>query len=276
MLAVAGLTVWAGADRPVIYAAGHSLKDQRIALTAWGSGTVAESDETAFEGTKSIRISSRNFFQGGILSFGSPINLSEAFSDTNNLVRLTFRFADSNMTIPGGPNPQGNPGRGGGRGGDGYAPVIPGVSIGFGFMQRGGGGEGGGGGQGQPQPGAQPVAVRPPVPPALLDTIRVIVTTTDNLKSELYLPVANSSRAERGWRTTSFPLQAVSGFARTNKVVRQIAVSLESTATMFVGDIRVVQDSTPISVDVNATTLNLALNDKVTLRARGFAGSTLL
>ena len=57
-----------------IYAPARSIKDQNISLRGWGSGTISETDETAFEGAFSLRVSTRNFFQGGMIAFGNPLD----------------------------------------------------------------------------------------------------------------------------------------------------------------------------------------------------------
>src|SRR5437016_6081141 len=86
--AVAGSAVAQGPK--VLYSPGRDIKDQGIGITAWGSGVISQTDEAAFEGTMSVRVSTRNFFQGGILNFSQPIDVSEAFNDKANLLRLTF------------------------------------------------------------------------------------------------------------------------------------------------------------------------------------------
>ncbi len=299
-----GLYALSGAQSgPGIYLAGHTIKDQGITLKPWGSGTIAETDEVAFEGTTSVRIYSRNYFQGGALTFSKPVDVSKQFDLPNDLLEITFRTADSGLVIPGakpGAKPSGGDGEGGGGGGRGRrgggggaggALVAPGAGMGIGlpgtfpammllgFQRRpggggGGGGEGGGGGaaqggNGQPAPGQ-------PQPIGQVENIRIIITTTDNLRSEFYVPIASSFSGDRGWRSTAFPLSAISGFGRTNKIIKEISISTDGQATMFIGNMRIVTDTTPISGDTNVSTINVGLGEKILLSARGFAGSTLL
>ena len=107
--------------------------------------------------------------------------------------------------------------------------------------------------------------------------IRVIISTTDGKKSEAYIPTNTSSSAgERGWRTVSVPLQAISGFDRTNKVINQIGLSADTTTTFYVGDLRVVSDSTPIRADINPKTFNRELGAEMIFSARGEGGSSIL
>jgi hypothetical protein len=112
--------------------------------------------------------------------------------------------------------------------------------------------------------------------PAKFENLRVIVSTTDGKKSEAYVPVTTSGSGERGWKSISIPLQAISGFDRTNKTVQSIAFSGDVTTTFHVGDLRIVNDSTPLRVDANARTINLALGDEFVFIANGSGGASIL
>jgi hypothetical protein len=110
-MALAGI-----ASAQFIYAPVRSIKDQGITVRGWGSGTISETDELAYEGSYSIRVSTRNFFQGGIMAFANPVDLAGAYGNKNNLLRILIRVADSNLTL-GGPSGGGPVGGGGKTGG---------------------------------------------------------------------------------------------------------------------------------------------------------------
>jgi len=110
----------------------------------------------------------------------------------------------------------------------------------------------------------------------VLKTMRFIVTTSDGKKSEAYVPVNLNATGENGWLTVSVPLQSIAGFDRTNKDVKEIAFAGDATTTFYVGDIRVIGDSTPIQGEINQQSLNLGLGEEVTLSAYGFGGSSNL
>ncbi|MFZ4508239.1 MAG: PKD domain-containing protein [Fimbriimonas sp.] len=309
----------------VLYAPVRLIKDQNISLRSWGSGTISETDEAAYEGTNSIRISSRNFFQGGSIVFGSGTDLNAAYADKNNLLRLIYRPIDSNTTFGGtGGGAPGLGGRGGGdaegapggRGGPGAAPggrggggIPGGVPGGRGGGAPGGipggvpGGRGGAaGGQGLPPGGLNGIGGIPSglrggqgfpggglpgglgrgagmagnAQPTGLKTLRFIITTTDNKKSEAYVPVTTSSAGDKGWKSVAVPLQAISGFDRTNRVIKEIALAGDTTTSFFVGDIRVINDTTPIRGEANYKDINLALGQEVTFTASGTGGSSVL
>lgn len=242
-----------------LLSAGRSVQDQSISLISWGSGTVGESDEIAFEGTTSIRVSTRNFFQGGILRWGQAVNLSAAANDPNNLLLFTIHVPGGGAAAGGGPG--GRPGMGGPGG-----PGGPGIGAAGGGAPGAATGLGGGAAAGGASTGGLPV----------MRTMRVIVTTTDGLRSEAFLDITSSGTDANGWRNVGIPIQAIRGFDRTNKEVQEIAFAGDTSVSFFVGEIRVLNDRTPIQGDVNVRELNLAFGDQFTFIANGFAGPTQL
>jgi PKD repeat protein len=109
-----------------------------------------------------------------------------------------------------------------------------------------------------------------------MKNLRLIVTTSDGKKSEVYVPLDTSSNTERGWKSVAIPLQAITGFDRTNKIVKEIAFSGDGTSTFFVGDLRVVNDSTPIHGEIENQSSNFAVGDTVTFHATGSGGASVL
>jgi len=274
------------AQSAILYQPARTAKDQGLTIRSWGSGTISETDETAFQGTNSIRVSTHNFFQGGILSFGSPVDMTKDFNSKTNLLKITFKVADSGVVKTGGTS--GGPGRGstgpagrgggvpgGGRQGGGF-PGGPGGQRGGFPGGPAGGGIGGPGGPagGRGGPGGASGTVEAPV----LTTFRLIIGTTDGKKSEVYVPADTSTASEDGWKNVAIPLQAITGLDRTNKTIQSISIGANTIATFYVGDLRVVDDSTPIRGEMipDVTEMNLALGDEVTFSAAGRGGSSIL
>lgn len=291
------------AQSEVLYRPALDVKDQGITIKSWGSGTISETDETAYEGTHSIRVSTKNYFQGGLIGFGNPIDLSKDYLSKSNLLKLTFKLADSGVLRGGGGLGGGKGGLfgggGAGLGGGGRGPGGgPGSGPGFGAGQRGGGGLGGpaggvgppggfGGGQrgGPGGFGGQRGGLGGPGGPGaggatapVLKQLRLIISTTDGLKSEVYVPANTNSASDQGWTTVAIPLQAISGLDRTNKVISGIGIAGNTTATFYVGDLRVIDDTTPIRGETNVPNgeLNVALGDEYTLTGTGFGGASIL
>lgn len=320
-----------------VYRSVYTLKDLKIQTRPWGSGTISETDEAAYEGGHSVRITSRNFFQGGILAMDKPVDLSK--TDPKSVLRIAIRTPQARVMTPkpaqgqggagfpfGGPGTPGQGGRGGGGGGAGAgagdgggedggggAYLSPGsVGSGFAFatntfpgqvgfqqpptqgppgsfpgsfppgMTPGGQFPPGFGGFGGPQQQA-PQQTLPP-----MQFLRLIIATTDGKKSETYLPVNQSQPDKAGWKTVGIPLDAINGFSKTNKVVKQVSFAADTLATFYIGGVAMVQDTTPIDGNIYArikgvqnkfsaiTFANLALNDTVEFRGAGTAGATIL
>jgi hypothetical protein len=208
LAALCFLGAWASAAE--LYTPTRAAKDQGMVLKSWGSGTIAETTEAAFDGTMSIRVSSRNFFQGGLMQFETPVDLSAEFGDRNNLLRLM-------VNLPSG------------------AGAASGIK-----------------------------------------TLRLVVGTSDGKKSEAYVSLANIMADARGWRGIGIPLQAIRGFADTNKTVSSIALSADTVGTVYIGEIRTFNDTTPVYGETGVTELNLAIGDEYTFTASGSGGATPL
>ncbi|MBL8087395.1 MAG: PKD domain-containing protein [Chthonomonas sp.] len=258
------LCAWAAAAPSVVlYSPTRTVKDQGVSLTGWGSGSIAETDEAAYEGTNSIRISTRNFFQGGRIVFANAVDFSEAAADPNNLLRVAVKLADSTQTMGGGPGARsGGPGASSTSGGGGMA--------GDEGAERGGG-DPSGGVRGGPGSGS---GTTTPATPTAFDQIRMIVTTSDGLKSEVFLKFG--AAGENGWRMVSAPLQAISGFARTNKKVVEVAFSGNSVGTFYIGEVRSINDATPISGEPTFRERNIGLGEELQFSAIGYGGSSTL
>lgn len=252
-----GLVGFALGQGTSVYTPTKRIEEQGIGLMGWGSGTISETDEAKFEGSWSLRITTRNLFQGGLIRLSKPVDLSGQFADKNNLLRIALRAPETAMLISSG---------GGGKPGGGGA----GVGDAGGALKGGGKGGPESGGQGRGL-GTTTSSTAP-----ALKTLRFVITTTDGLKSEAYVPIATSGSGERGWKTVALPLVAIRGLDRTNKIVKEIGVSGDSLAIFYIGEMRVFSDTTPISGEVNFKSMNLALGDERELRATGYGGASVL
>lgn len=258
------------------------MKDQAISLRSWGSGICSETEEDAFEGSSSIRVTTKNLFQGGILTWEKPVDLSGSFSDKANLLRITFKSLDAAVTGGGGGGGAGaadSGGKGGGKGAGG----------GFGLDGGAGGGRGAGagatGGQGG-RPGGAPGFGAPGAggagggggssAPSTLKMMRIIISTTDGKKSEAFVPAATTVSVDRGWKQAGIPLQAIKGFDKTNKIVKYISFSGDVSTAFYLGDIRVINDRTPIRAETTFRTALCGINDTLTFSASGYGGSSVL
>lgn len=270
----------------VLYTPVRSIKDQNISLKSWGSGSMAETDEAAYEGTTSLRVSTRNYFQGGMMRLGQPVDVAGAFTDKNNMLRFVIRVQDMGMTFggggalggtgggePGGKTAGAPPGLGAGNSGGSGGP--PGQGRGGGSVGPPGGQGRGGGSVGPPSGGGGALGGGSQVTESLKN-LRVIITTTDGKRSEVYLPLETSSASERNWRLVAIPLQAINGLSDSNKAIESVSFSGDATSTFYVGEVRVINDSTPITGDTTFHDLNLALGDEIDFVGMGYGGASVL
>ncbi len=293
---VAAASIMAGSvfaqSGSAIYNPVRDLKDQGIVLKAWGGGVASETDENSLDGGRSIRVSTKNYFQGAFIVFKKAIDLSSLFGDKNNLLRIACATAgtgtsgggavgggvggaDGGSTV-GGP-PKGGGGRIGGGGGGGGA--AGGATLG-GPGNQGKGGPGGG----QRGPGGAPGIGGPggfggsnsAGAAPTLKTLRLLIHTTDGKFSEAYVPVVGANLNDGKFRMSAIPLQAITGFEQTNKQVDQIGLAGDATATFYLGELRVINDSTPITGEIQQQSMNLALGQEVNFSAYGFGGASVL
>lgn len=280
-----------GQTSSTIYTPVKSVKDQGITLKSWGSGVVSETDEMAYEGTHSIRVSGRNLFQGLILSLEKPVDMNAKFGDKNNLLRFMIAFASKNTMSPRG-GMMGGPGMMGGVGGPMGGATMGGAGgIRGGQGNRGGGTRGGGQGTGGGPGGMMggpggimggPGGMRGGAGTTLSDAettirnVRVVIVTTDGKRSEAFIPVTSNTGKLSDFKAIAVPLQGISGFDKTNKIIKEVAISGDAVSTYYVGDIGVYNDPTPIMADIVASSTNLALNEEISLYAVGNGGSSVL
>ncbi|MES1227540.1 MAG: PKD domain-containing protein [Armatimonadota bacterium] len=275
-LVVLGLTVVAAAQAQTLYSG--AAADKSVSVRSWGGGSVRQTDELGPADPHTIRVSSRNYYQGGLIRFSHPVSFAQAYEGKDNLLKLTVRFPKTIATTTPAPQP-GMTTRGGDddeRGGDtgprgaptGGRPGVPPGGLGRPGMPPTGM-PGMPPGMGQPRP-----AVAAPATPS---TVRLIVTTSDGLHSEAYVDLPLEQARSGGWIPAAIPLQAISGFSRTNKEIVGVTVSADTPSTFFIKEIAVSSDQTPIYADLNLQTdLNLAFGDEYTFVASGYGGATQL
>ena len=270
-----------GDGTTILYRPGVPLTEQSISIKPWGGGICTETDDTAYEGTKSVRITTRNFYQGGTFTFGKNVDLATSFVDKNNLLRITYKSLDAATgSAGGGAGAVGGAGAGagaaGGRPGSG-GPGGLGGGPGAAGGGRGGPGAAGGpsggpsGGQGGPSGGVGSGGTVTP-----LKSIRMIITTTDGKRSEAILPAATSSSNDRGWKQAGIPLQSIRGFDSTNKIIKSIGFAGDVSTAFYIGDMRVLSDKTPIRGEPNFRTLQTFKNAENIYSATGYGGSSVL
>lgn len=227
-----------------IYRPTMALPDQRITLKGWGSGTIAEVGDLVYDGTRSIRISSRNYFQGGTLIFSEPRDLSAVFEDKSSMVVITIQAPELEIATE----------QGKGKGELSTSKKTRGESLNVGT-----------------EAGTKSVEI---FIRKVLGMVRAVITTDDGLKSEVYFDLTSSLPDSKGWLTSGVPVAAISGFEKTSKRIQSVTFSGDAVSTFYIGQMVIRKDSTPIYVEPSVRDLNVALGDTVNLYAFGSSGAT--
>lgn len=207
--------------------AGQPAAESGITLRSWGAGTIEDSSETTFVGSRSLKVLTRGTLSGGWVIFNTPVDLRADLNAPGKVMRFTLRFAGTGgaqggmMSGPrGGPGvgAQGGAPRGGpGFGGEGGGPEAPG-----GLGSPGGPSGGGSGGQ-----TTQPT----------LRELRLIIETSDGQRTETTVPLQNLRTDESGWQSISVPLNAIEGLRETNGQIAKIGVFGDTTGIFYIGEI---------------------------------------
>jgi hypothetical protein len=220
--------------------AGQPTENAGITLRSWGAGSIEDSTETTFVGSRSIKVLTRGVLSGGWVAFNTPVDLRADLNAPDKVMRFTLRFAGTGGGAAGGG--AGGPQAPGGLGDPGGAPRGgPGFGGGGGLTGEGGGPQapGGFGGPGAPAGGGQTTT------PTLRE-LRLIIETSDGKRTETVLPLQNLRTDESGWQSLSVPLRSIAGLRETNGQIARIGFFGDTTGIFYIGEIRTLSESSPI------------------------------
>jgi hypothetical protein len=209
--------------------AGQPTENAGITLRSWGAGSIEDSTETTFVGSRSIKVLTRGMLSGGWLVFNTPVDLRADLNAPDKAMRFTLRFAGASGGAAGG---AGGPQAPGGIGGSGAPRGGPG------FGGEGGGPEapGGFGGPGAPAGGGAQTTT-----PTLRE-LRLIIETSDGKRTETMLPLQNLRTDELGWQSLSAPLRSIAGLRETNGQIAKIGFFGDTTGVFYIGEIRTLSE----------------------------------
>ena len=122
-------------------------------------------------------------------------------------------------------------------------------------------------------PPSKPFQFKPTSP--AVSKIRCVITTSDEKRSEIYLPVEEGNLKEGSYQI-GVPLQAIHGLSSTNKIIKEILLTGDKAATFYLVHLGVLQDETPITGSILTPKLNLAAGDEPTFKAQGSGGYSIL
>ncbi|MCW3096973.1 MAG: hypothetical protein JWL77_2591 [Chthonomonadaceae bacterium] len=232
---------------PVLYS-GDPSATSGVKLSSWGSGVITEDNKGVFgTGTMALRIVSHGLYQGASIQLAKAVDLGPYVD--NKSAYLSFVVVPPAPPAPASTanSPYGGPGRGG------SGPGIGASGGGSSFGAEGGGqsgfpGAGGYGGRGENGGlNSKPLTVKYQTPHAM-QNIRVVLVTSSGRRLEMLLPL-DSSVDDGPWKRVSIPISLIPGIKADDAQIKAVHLFGDSPGIMRVGNIGVIVDQTPITVD---------------------------
>lgn len=247
---------------------GQPVKDSGIRLAGWGSGSATETKEDSFNGPTAIKVITHGRFQGARIILDSPIDLKSVSTDPSAYLQFTYEIAERTGAggISGGYDSSG----GGGKGSAPYGGGKGGAGGGAGGAGQYGGGKGGGQ-YGQGQGGADAKLGKPKA----IANLRIVLVTTDGKKLDSNLAIENARTQRDTWKGLAIPVATIGGLKDSSGMLKEILFFGDNPGVIYVGQIRILRDETPIHVD-ELPERTLAKNDSETFTASADAGPTPL
>jgi len=219
-----------------IYQADKTVQEQKISLSPWGGGSFTESKWVVLHGKQSLRLQATNFFQGGVIQFANPIDLSKAYGDPSKFLRFDV-FVENRGVV------QSTPAK--------NVVIVRKTRESYDYAQR-------------PVPLVEQVS-----------KLRLLFTMTDGSNAEIYVPLGIAKAAtEHGWRTASVPLSAIRGFGKSNRKVAKILFAPDSKGIVYLSDIDIAIDPLPITLEAKPPVSNINTKTSVLFTAVAEGGLT--
>lgn len=261
---------------------GNSLSQSGITLSSWGSGQAGSVSNYAYTSSNSIKVISQGLYQGADLTFIKPVDISSVVNDPDAYFQMyvlppsASKSRNKGYYSPfGGSGPMsGMPNSGGGRAGGG--------EYGGGGPYGGEGGPYGGGrmGGGPNNPygnnGGYNNNNQETLKPAPnMKSVRMVLVMDDGKMTECTMSLVNAGSSHDSWEELAIPLKDIPGLATMSDNIKQIQIFCDTSATFYIGEIRIMHDDTPITIDQQSDQ-TIAVNDIVTFTGSAEAGPTLL
>jgi hypothetical protein len=212
--ACALVAVWFGAAaQPNIYR-GSAVAASGLTLSPWGSGSISEATDMVKEGTNSIKVVTRGFYQGGIVSFKTPVDLKPSAADPNSL--LTFQIAIPEGSASG-------------------ATSDTSISV---------------------------------------KQLRLVFTFDDGKLTEVYVPVYRFYHSQGQWHAYAISIAKMPKFGDSSGKLSAIGFYADIPTTLYVGEIFVAADRTPIGGEIYSQYTNVARDDEIPFTVTSEGGDT--
>ncbi len=243
VLALLGVAL-PGAAREVLLYRGDPLDVAGIEVSAWGDGSARESQEPGITGTRSIEFNTTGLFSGAFLTWRNPVEIADP-STISRFDYLVLRLRFNQMTRLGIEEPNLAPNT------RGEFRSLPVDFYGNVFGED-----------------------LPMVP--RVRRVRVILHSADGRIVSHTVPVVHKATDEEGWFAVALPLAGFGLTAQSNGFpLRRMAISADFPDKIWIGDIRVSTDDSPIYVE-SLDDQDVGTQDIIVLVGSAEAGVTSL
>lgn len=217
----------------VILYDGDPTADTGIKVGGWGAGTAEESTDERLNNARSIKIKTRDFYQGARIDLPRPVELTEVLKQPNAYLALSLKLGmgPRQITV--------------------VVPASPAVGGGGMGLEGGGmepGGIGGGGGVGTPG-GATTVQL-----PKVTRLRAVFIGPKGTLEAYSHGEIEASHGA---WTTVGVALAPLAEkIGQASFPVQRILIAANAPDTLFLGRMALVNDDTEITAEASAERYN--------------------
>jgi hypothetical protein len=235
---------------------GDNAQASGLALAAWGSGSIDEDTSKVYNGSESLRIVTHGLYQGASLVLNRPVDLGPYLGNKYAYLQIALIPPPPNTGVanngPGGGGPGGLSGSGPGGllGGGQFGPPAGAGGQGSGSIP-GYGSYGGKGGQGPGTPGSGGGNTKAKLTfqkNRNLLNLRVVLVTGSGRSLDVLMPLS-SAVDDNQWKLVSIPVAMIPSIKAGDTLIKEVRVFGDAPATINVGSISVVEDSSPITVD---------------------------
>jgi hypothetical protein len=246
---------------------GQPLSELKIQAGGWGSGTLAESKDIIYKGTISLKLISYNYYEGGRLDFSTPLDLSSYIKNPYAFLRFRI-FPTTSPVATTFPGAGGFMPGGGALGAGGMFVAPPGAPGGM----MGGAPGMPGGAPGMPGGMQFPGGAYPSV--YQLKSFRIVLICEDGLLVSEDFPFEMQMVMGERFYSVAIPFNTFKG--NGNGRVKRMLIFTNSPQTIYIGQISVLVDDTPITVVVPSKNILARVNTYVQFSALARAGVSSL
>ncbi len=255
------------ADDLLIYN-GQALPQSNVSLSVWGGGSVEDNAEVSYSKGHSLKITTLDPYQGAKISLQTPVNLGSPADPQRVIIFMLRLTADTRSFRTGSATPEsGRPRMIMAQFPQGMPPGnFPPGMMPPGMLDN---------------PGFAPAPQAAPLPPQTLSAVHLIFTRADGSQADVVRPYPDLSQTDAGagseqWIPISVPLAALHFAAgAADSPLQSIIIAGNDYAVLYLGQIRLTRDTTPITCFAGANQ-TVSAGEGVALRGTADGGASSL